>query len=820
MVKSSCNYLYISLLLVIVTLIVANCGGGSDTGAVPGVPQQQTEEFVTKDVSGYIYYSPSPEDTEGEKKFVILNAPLAGEDSFLNQLSSYYQEANPDFWNTSEMQSLYGTMSSEMGKWIPLPAYSPDARLYGIYQDSKSSSPIPVNSDGYFETTVQVKPADANVSFEVVTGDSDCYPVEGVSTSDIATSEEGATELISCPEQVITLPGWFVIFAVRGEPAINLKDSGLDFTLNDHSVGWVTEPFYLKCGGVWNYNVAYGIFLAKPGLSTPASTTITAQTVTGLSLNIFTEVVKFCASISGHVGGAGVIPEFGFVYSLGFDAFSCLDETGNYKLNKVFRGHFRNVTAVYWIQENGVLIKHREERVINFFDGDLVNFDLPEEIQPTPTFPPPPDAFYDAFTDQIISRKDIWQEELGMEQGRQKTVDWLNNVLSDNPLSSELTAVIRRAGVDEVNPNIMWYNFKNGYEVIIIDSSPSLDEILSAYYNKETFTDIKNESVESEEYLMGTADPTTLKNTQVLMLGTNAFQCGVDGERIFFESNSLRSTFKKMGFDVTSKEILRYNITGLGVPYDSIPNDFTQVEFYPDPHSPKLMACRIRDGKEDTVPMPENFIWMNNYGVIIIRTHAGQDAILASLWYEDDPNLWAWQKTHKQFDKDAPDPNGVWCEIRMEFTPLRYTDYKGYKFRGVGISPYFIAANNGSFEGSLIYAGACSGWEFAASDAEPFDDVKVFLGNSGDENYGVLTGACYDFFCFMLGVNPLDLNDMEPTAISVSEAYSKIETKYKLGPGGYGEQENRYLRIDTGEANENDNTYLPGYTHIGIYKDK
>ncbi len=360
MVKHLCkNYFYISLLLVIMTLIVASCGGGSDTGAVPGIPQSQTEQFITKDISGYIYYSPSPEDSEVDKKFVILNAPLAGEDSFLNQLSSYFQEANPDFWNSSEMQSLYGTMSSEMGKWIPLPAYSPDARLYGIYQDSKSGSPIPVNSDGYFETTVQVKSTDANISFEVVTGDSACYPVEGVSTSDIATSEEGATELISCPEQIITLPGWFMIFAVRGEPEANLKDSGLAFTLNDPSVGWVTAPFYLKCGGVWNYNVAYGIFLAKPGLSTPVSTTITAQTVTGLSLNIFTEVVKSCASVSGHVGGAGVIPEFGFVYSLGFDAFSCLDEAGNYKLNAVFKGHFRNVTAVYWIQENGVLVKHR-----------------------------------------------------------------------------------------------------------------------------------------------------------------------------------------------------------------------------------------------------------------------------------------------------------------------------------------------------------------------------------------------------------------------------------------------------------------------------
>jgi len=239
--------------------------------------------------------------------------------------------------------------------------------------------------------------------------------VEGVSPSDITTSEETAAELISCPEQIITLPGWFVIFAVRGKSAVNLKDSGLTFTLNDSSVGWVTDPFYLKCMGAWNYNIAYGIFLAKPALSTPVSTTIIAQTTTGLSVNIFTEVVKNCASVSGHVGGAGVIPAAGFVYSIGFDSFSCLDGAGNYKLDRVFRGHFRNVVAVYWLMENGVLTKHREERTIDFFDGDLTGFDLPAGVLPTPTVRPPGDPFYDIQVTTVLDYYAGLKEQFGPE---------------------------------------------------------------------------------------------------------------------------------------------------------------------------------------------------------------------------------------------------------------------------------------------------------------------------------------------------------------------------------------------------------------------
>jgi len=719
------------------TLIVANCGGGSDTGAVPGVPQQQTEQFITKDVSGYIYYSPSPEDSEIDKRFVILNAPLTGDDSFLNQLSSYFQESNPEFWNSSEMQALYGTMSSEMAKWIPLPAYSPDARLYGIYQDSKSGSPINVNSDGYFETSLQVKPTDANVSFEVVTGDSACYPVEGVSTSDITISEEGTTELISCPEQVITLPGWFVIFAVRGEPAVNLKDSGLAFTLNDPSVGWVTDPFYLKCMGAWNYNIAYGIFLAKPGLSTPVSTTITAQTVTGLSINIFTEVVKSCASLSGHVGGAGVIPEFGFVYSLGFDAFSCLDEAGNYTLDKVFQGHFRNVTAVYWIQENGVLTKHREERVINFFDGDLVNFDLPEGIQPTPTISPY--YYYDPQMITILDQLKRWEKQFGVEYASQQGLDWLNGRLSDGATVPEGVIGARISEIHNVNYVI---------EVLFVDGAKFCVDFRDAneIIDNSQINQVVKNNIHIEDNLINTSQvppPEADVIKDVLILSPFGWQW----------SSNRPSVVEDFADELTS--LPQYTRVEKGTPDAITRSDGVQVidiTFGEVIHTLAPTATPAPAGTPTATPYPETsyFLFMNpdpnltitsndivtpqdydkigDYDMVYIISHMRGDGLVACPAVRDSQQVVDFQNQMA----GSPGVAFMWYDISPVYIEHRY-------ITTVDLGPaYFQNLRPNNFNPPLlVYICACGSAKDTCIMPNTFVNrgVKLYLGHNLAETY-------------------------------------------------------------------------------------
>jgi len=649
------------------------------------------------------------------------------------------------------MQALYGTMNSEMSKWLPLPAYNPDARLYGIYQDSRSTTPISVNSEGYFETSLQVKSTDSNISFEIVTGDSACYPVEGVSTSDIATSEEGTTELISCPEQVITLPGFFMIFAVRGEPAINLKDSGLTFTLNDPSVGWVTEPFYLKCHGTRNYNIAYGIFLAKPGLTTPASTTITAQTATGLVLNIFTEVVKSCASISGHVGGAGVIPTAGFVYSIGFDSFSCLDEAGNYRLDKVFRGHFRKIVAVYWLQENGVLIKHREESAIDFFDSDLTGFDLPAGVLPTPTMRPPGDPFYDNQVEIVINYFEQLSEELNSKpQAIQQVIDWLNGNLSSGPSIPE---GILKAYINEYKDTTIMIEFEDGNIVrLMTDYMPFPNyEEADAMMNSLEIKNKNNIFKKTSPALMTTSDVTTFKPEKILMLDP------ICGWQYWFSVYT--NFFGGMPSHLQIAEFLKNNdyykdkvkikLTGI----DDILFDFSNID------SRRIVPCHINpSGSMEDIVTPWDYDTMNEYGFVYINTHGSPDSLAACVYLDDHPEIIRWEREKQygihNFWDYGYQPIDFWALA----PPLCYNFNPPLKTTGWVKT---ISLNKNFFRGKysvsppqngIIYVVACEADQFSTT----FNGTGVvYLGNSQCPCPMWTEPYTYYFFKFMLeGYSP------------------------------------------------------------------
>jgi len=411
-------------------------------------------------------------------------------------------------------------------------------------------------------------------------------------------------------------------------------------------VGWVTEPFYLKCMGAWNYNIAYGIFLAKPGLSTPVSTTITAQTSSGISLNIFTEVVKSCASLSGHVGGAGVIPEFGFVYSLGFDAFSCLDESGNYKLNKVFRGHFRNVTAVYWIQENGVLTKHREERVINFFDGDMVNFDLPEGIQPTPTIRPAEDPFYFNQLATVTHFFGVWREEFGAESARQKIVEWINgNVPSSLPVPEGIV----KAYISEDEDTKIMIEFEDGMvigimtELLEISERPTENE--QSFLNEESngYRKIQTNSIESSA-------ATTFKPEKILILAPFAFESWYGswwGHKTVFEdtvyelNNNYNGYYKPM-----LKSVVTTSDTFLIDLNDNYTNQDLQtyLGINAQPALP-VLKCKLNPGgnlynivtpwdfgslySSAQITLPGDYSPMTDYGMIYIDTHGDSAGVTA-----------------------------------------------------------------------------------------------------------------------------------------------------------------------------------------------
>jgi len=540
---------------------------------------------------------------------------------------------------------------------------------------------------------------------------------------------------------------------------------------------------------------------------------------------LFRSVVKSCGSIAGHVGGAGVVPVCGFVYSLGFDAFDCIDEAGNYQLKKVFKGHFRKVVAVYWVQVNGQLVKHREERTIDFFNGDLTGFDLPEGVQPTPTFPPPPNAYYDYFTGQIMEQKDIWQQELGLESGRQKTVDWLNNEVADFPLSSELAAVIKGAGMDKINSAAMWYNFKNGYEVIIMDDTLFSEDVTGVCY-EETSSELQADYSPS---LQSSGAPAFIKNTKVLMLGPKALELTIDtGHKMFDPTNSLVFAFEKKGFEVTPKAILECDASGEGLSHNGI--DPVQVEFGVDPNFPQdlpgdlVLECKIKDGMRNTVIRPSDFLGMDNYGVIFITAHAFEDAIMVCPRYRNDPDLDSWLAANQFYNRNRDNPAvpgpGTWCEVFAPCSVLRVSSHFAQKvpyYRGIGLSHDFFANNysEGDFNGSLVFVCACSSWDFVDIKGEnaslpsprPFSGADYFLGYHGLYDFRNVGRFPYDFFCYMLGVNPEDIYDDTPTPRSAEWSdFWLYRFVYSLG----GEWK------DLKEYSKYGNTFLPGVVDITV----
>jgi len=843
MSKNYRNYFLLSVMLIFIALIVGNCGGGSDTGAVPNVSgnSAQTQNLVNKEVSGYIFWAGSIPSSEGgtTERFVVLDNPLTGEENFLTELSSYLQEETPEVWASSEVQAIYSQLSSEMAGWKPLKEWNGNANLYTIYQDSKQTSPLQVDTNGHFSGTVLVSSADDNVRFEVIVGDNEkCYSVEAISSTEISTSESNATGLISCPQIILNFPGWCTIFAVRSLPdAINLKEAGLTFTLNDTDPGCVSPPIYLQCGGTRNYEVAFGIFYANPGISTPASTTITAQTTTGLSLNIFTEVIGICASIEGHVGGTGVTPFAGFVYSAGWNAFDCIDEAGNYKLNAVFKGHFREVVAVYWVQVNGQLVKYREERTIDFFNGNLTGFDLPEGVQPTPTVRHPMDSFYKERVSEVMTQFDQWEVELGREAAVQQTVNWLNDGLPEGPpIPEEIVEAI----VDEYEVTRFWIRFADGLSWCI--GGKTYAPIYLDNFGSQTSSSMVANSV------AGTTD-----SGDILVLAPSQWE----------DSSLIRNN----GWPF---ELFNYMVyAGMAADLDHKGYEVKQVlteetELLPDEVSSGVVREPTVDepgiykivwtvsSSEANIVRPSDYQDLGKYGIIYIATHSDGHGLISNvLCNRDSPNIWnrdlqteTWLDDHKAAECKywPPDDKGDWSIETWE-SPEVLLDIEPPGLYKVRYDVLMLSKNffrNQNYNNSIIYIDACSSWELRDAFMGSASKPKVYLGHTIPSYTMWSRLVAYQFFTQMMygysefPVEPIPRVDEDPPIllpeiiptpppVSVRGSHNKLiadglNIDDYLYEGGLEPCTNCELQIDT-QGGLYDDTYFPATVNITVQED-
>jgi len=813
---------YFSLILIIITIgiILGSCGG-DNSGLSPNLSQNPlntnptpTPVLVSKPVSGYIYItSPGIEaKEEGEeniKKINILEVPAFQPDSsgnipLVNQVLTYLQEEYPEDWNKPESQELYSQLSTSLSQSKPLPEYDSQAKLFTIYQDSKNSDSIPVSSDGHFEGNALTGLTDSTVKYEIALGEEKYLEAEGIISSDNLTSSDATGVTIkSCPEKIFALPGEVVIFKVYSDPAINLKEAGLRFTLNNTSLGYVFPmPVYLDICGHSSYTTGYGFFYAKRGLTTPVDTTITAYTNTGLTLDIFTEVIKSSASISGHVYTGGNALVGGYVRSIGPDAFCFLDAEGNYTLSKTFRGHYREIVCVYWVREGEQVVRHREEKVIEFFNGDLTGFNFGLIPTPTPTSTPTPlttlreptDPFYCETSMRVMIQRDRWAEDLGLEQAVQKTVNWLNGNMTDYPIPEG----IAWAKVDDSDPTIIWIKFTDG-RLRFIATNPLINDNLNSQdsipkqLNKETHSNLqRNTTTVGSDKVKILAPFAWIDNTDMSVYGRiwqKLVAANYDKRGSICKATTLADVEVNMIDDEqhiykTTRSFTNDTITAISTYIkDTTGKDITEAqkktleylvernyEFekkveikdlsiaFPDPNQIDVIwdnmmktnyykiDCII---KSENIIRPEDFQDLTNYGVIYIKTHGLNYEIGCGPIYKGDNYLkdHGWLNDNNKYDPNDPNSTGIWC---VGYLPYNIHD------KTHNIEIYFLTKNffktlpNQDFSKSLIYINACYSFNFLELPDNPLHSAKAYLGFSKAAGTEWANYISYYFFLYLI----------------------------------------------------------------------
>ena len=595
------------------------------------------------------------------------------------------------------------------------------------------------------------------------------------SSGNINSSDAISAAVIkSCPEKIFAFPGEIIIFKVYSEPGINLKSAGLKFALNNSSIGVVCPPVYLCLFGARKYEVAYGCVYIKPGLATPVDTTITAKTNNGIKVEIPIEIMKSTLSISGHMYvGNGATLVKGFVKAYGPKGFCKLDaSSGNYTLPRVFKSHGVTVKATWWTIEGGKTVRHREQRVIDFLNGDVTDLNF--------GVLPPTDQYYDYISLTILDQKIAWEEELGKAQGTQKTADWISGRLPGNPPPSDISDAIEEARVDEYEPYNLKLRFKSGVQICLDSNDDYLKEDTSTGNRNMSSSDGNKDSTPG---CIVASDALTVKNEDVIMLGPAALQ---DPTNSFDMFSTIRGKFES-----------RY-----GTSHVKCLHTAGKLYYYPPTTYDKVwrghLTCGIEDKERNNVPRPNDFLDIDKYGVIYVYGHASRNGIMACPVYANDPEIQGFiLHTNPDYYKRE------W----RQFAPYAPSDQTQWYYEQIFLLEDFFVnvCPNQNFSGSIVCINGCESMMFHTGEASKFNyafapDAQVFLGYTKNTFPNLAQLFSYSFFSHMLDDPPLN----------VREAHDAMMNDYFLA---------KTLHIDTGTSNQNDHTYLPGDVSVTVHKD-
>jgi len=649
----------LSFLLAII--LIAGCGGDNSTysGVIatatpPPVISAATATpvpTVMAEVSGYVYTIPST-DPEGTNGVIITDVPVnttdsAGNASLVSQVSTYLQSEEPTEWATSNCQEAYNQLTTVLSGCQPATGSS----VTTSYSDPNSAG-LSVNAEGYFSGQLPVVANQSNVELEVATNEDEAYDVETITSSGLSAYSTSGLEC--CPKRIIALPGDIALFEVHSSSE-NLKSSKLKFTLNP-DIGYVCPPIYLCVFGKNRYTKAYSFVYFKRNLDTPTSAVIMAKTNTGLSLDIPVEVVKSTASISGKVFTSKQLIK-GYVKSLGPKAYCKLDSSGNYSLPKVYKGHDRKIVAVYWVMENGKKVKHKQVKVIDFFNADVTGFNFGEEATPTPTATETPtvtptprrplDQYYTTKVSNTIYQFKQWKSSVGTDQAIQDTVDWLNGKNQEIPVPEG----IQDATIIPDENHTIWINFKDGMGFAIDFNENMLHATVNKALHTSNLTN-KNLKEKKKKNILSSSikynNFPTVRNTNILIIDTVMWELqdaedqwlkeyGIDilgGSKDPYNapytvSGEIVKELRNNGYNVTHKVITKDT-------FDYIPGSYP----YPDNPDKEVFSCNLKNSTN--MVRPEDFKNLDQYGIIYFHVHGSPLGLDCGIFCENDEYIQNW----------------------------------------------------------------------------------------------------------------------------------------------------------------------------------
>ncbi len=789
MFKLKRGYFYPAILLIIsIGLTIASCGGGN-TGIIPSsnanpnpseIPNFTPIPILTNvSVSGYMYAGNiTTEDGETIPSINVLDVPAyqadsSGNEPFITQFSNSLKQDYPEDWAKPEIQELYAQLNKTLSESKPLPEYNVGAQVYSVYDDS---SAIPINSNGYFEDSVLKETTDNNVKLEVALGEDSYTEVETLPSSNILSSSEATNaELKSCPEKIFAFPGEIVIFRVTAN-GLNLKSAGLKFVLDNPSIGCVTQPVYLCFFGEKKHQTSYGCLYVKNGLNTPIDTTITAITNSGLSLKIFTEVLKKTGNISGTVFTGDIPLVKGKVKSLGPKACCKLDSAGNYTLPKVFLGHERSVVATWQTSENGQKVRHREEKIIDFFNSDLTGFNFGIKPTPTstptqiPTWLPPGDPYINDTMSKVWGQFVQWLGKYGEEQAREMTLKWLNGELKEPPRPEN---IIKAIGF---NKGITLY-FSNGmtmgFSATLDDPMGIQDLMIKASTPHHPQKEIKKDKEQLNKQEQEKVN--TFNSARTLILAPLEFNyCSL------FRSPGIKSfqwdiadNLMQKGYEVdairTSDNTLTINYPPPPNPNNQDPNHYIDIQQVPPgtglwylfhKGTNAKLTFNIKD--PNNLVKPSDFINRNlkNYGIISIISHTDENSmhgrgIQCSPCETDNQDLIEWQLDNISNN----------CDVNLNGDGFWYTTYVLYKElnpqTGIcDVYPYYVIfllpkvfEKQDFNKDSLVFIDSCLSWD-TYKDMFSNKPVKVFMGYQERVTAEISARHTYEFFSKLTGLDP------------------------------------------------------------------